>query len=160
MIYFCSPFITLHHDAGSYLMSRATFAWSGALPAQLPEERTESVNPPGFDSGRLLHSQTDSLSSNFSLSLSSQLCPSFIIPLFLSFSVSSLQPPALHPPLARSLHPFNIIGIAGVLPAEYAKTASTKQRESRGGRKRGRSELWIETKRCKESEGRTGKQRN
>lgn len=34
---------TLSHDAESYLMSRATFAWSGALGAQLRDEGTEVI---------------------------------------------------------------------------------------------------------------------
>lgn len=58
-----------------------------------PPPPLQSVNSPGFSSGRLLHSQTDSLSSNFSLSSSSQLSPSFIIHLFPSSSSSSSQSP-------------------------------------------------------------------
>lgn len=36
---------TLSHDAESYLMSQDTFAWSGALQAQLREERTRVILP-------------------------------------------------------------------------------------------------------------------
>lgn len=67
----------------------------------------QSVNSLGFDSGRLLHSQTDSLSSNSSLSSSSQLSPYFIIPLFLSFSSLLLL-------YSRSLYPLLFVPSVGM----------------------------------------------
>lgn len=90
---------TLSHDAESYLMSRATFAWSGAVQAELREESTEVI---------FLSPLSPSVSALLSLciSLSASLLWSSPPPHpSLPFSPSSSHCLSLSTPLNLSLFP-------------------------------------------------------